>query len=266
MQFEPATWTEYGDGGDPYNPHDAIFAAARLLKADGAPQNWYQAIFGYNHAAWYVEEVEGYAHEFSADVPANPLAGGGLGSSGLNPESVAGETCGKETGELSTVPGETAKLLANGLAAAPAGAPQQVKTMIAAGNQIALLPYVWGGHHALGSPTNGYDCSSAVSYVMYAAGLLPQGTAGFDNNDFYTSFLAENFVAGGSVPGLQSGPGRWVTVYSNGEHTFMTIAGIRFDDSSDELRNGKGPHGTNVSMWQPLIDLPGFTASHPTGL
>jgi hypothetical protein len=57
-----------------------------------------------------------------------------------------------------------------------------------------------------------------------------------------------------------------VTVYSNGEHTFMTIAGIRFDDSADYLRNGKGPHGTNVSMWQPPMDTTGFTASHPATL
>ncbi|MBS1885248.1 MAG: hypothetical protein JSS97_20040 [Actinobacteria bacterium] len=78
--------------------------------------------------------------------------------------------------------------------------------------------------------------------------------------------MAANFVAGGSVGGLVSGPGKWVTVYSNGEHTFMTIAGIRFDDSADYLRNGKGPNGTNVSMWQPLMDTAGFTASHPTGL
>jgi cell wall-associated NlpC family hydrolase len=268
MQFEPETWREYGDGGNPDNPRDAIFAAARLLKADGAPGNWYQAIFGYNHADWYVEEVEGYAREYAAEVPGNALAGGSLSGGGgtLAPEVIPADGCHRNGGEASTVAGESAKLLPNGLAAAPADAPQPVKTMIAAGNQIAALPYVWGGHHVLGSPTNGYDCSSAVSYVMYAGGLLPPGSAGFKGGDFYTSFLAESFVAGGSVGGLQSGPGRWVTLYSNGEHVFMTIAGIRFDDSSDELRNGKGPNGTNISMWQPLIDLPGFAMSHPANL
>ena len=139
--------------------------------------------------------------------------------------------------------------------------------MIAAGNQIAMLPYVWGGHHVLGSPTNGYDCSSAVSYILYAAGLLPQGSAGFKNGDFFTSFVSGDFIPGGSAGAtLQPGPGQWVTIYANGEHTFMTIAGIRFDDSGSVTRNGKGPDGANVSMWQPPATFPGFTVSHPATL
>ncbi len=67
MQFMPESWETYGvdaDGDgrkDPSDPWDAIFAAARLLHADGAPQNWHGAIFSYNHAQWYVEEVEAAA-------------------------------------------------------------------------------------------------------------------------------------------------------------------------------------------------------------
>jgi len=63
MQFLPATWKQYsvdanGDGvADPYNPVDAIFTAARYLHADGASKSISQAIFGYNHAAWYVQSV-----------------------------------------------------------------------------------------------------------------------------------------------------------------------------------------------------------------
>jgi cell wall-associated NlpC family hydrolase len=63
MQFEPSTWAAYGvdangDGRkDPYNPWDAIFAAARLLRSAGAPGDWHEAIFTYNHADWYVAEV-----------------------------------------------------------------------------------------------------------------------------------------------------------------------------------------------------------------
>jgi soluble lytic murein transglycosylase-like protein len=63
MQFMPGTWAQYGvdangDGRkDPYNPADAIFAAARYLKAAGAKQDIRQAIFAYNHADWYVESV-----------------------------------------------------------------------------------------------------------------------------------------------------------------------------------------------------------------
>ncbi len=63
MQFLPSTWKRYGvdanDDGqkDPYNPVDAIFAAARYLKAAGADTNVHDAIFAYNHAEWYVDSV-----------------------------------------------------------------------------------------------------------------------------------------------------------------------------------------------------------------
>jgi murein DD-endopeptidase MepM/ murein hydrolase activator NlpD len=63
MQFMPATWEQYGtdankDGvRDPFNPVDAIFAAARYLRAAGADQDLRKAIFAYNHADWYVDSV-----------------------------------------------------------------------------------------------------------------------------------------------------------------------------------------------------------------
>ena len=63
MQFMPATWEMYGVDGnhdglkDPYNPVDAIFAAARYLKAAGADRDLRAAIFAYNHADWYVDSV-----------------------------------------------------------------------------------------------------------------------------------------------------------------------------------------------------------------
>jgi len=63
MQFMPPTWKMYGvdankDGRkDPYNPVDAIFAAARYLKAAGYEQDVRRAIFAYNHADWYVDSV-----------------------------------------------------------------------------------------------------------------------------------------------------------------------------------------------------------------
>ncbi len=63
MQFIPSTWRMYGtdankDGKkDPYNPVDAIFAAARYLKAAGYQDSVRKAIFAYNHADWYVDSV-----------------------------------------------------------------------------------------------------------------------------------------------------------------------------------------------------------------
>ncbi len=70
MQFMPSTWDAYGidangDGeANIMDPEDAIPSAARYLKAGGAPDDWYKALFTYNHAGWYVEDVlevaEGY--------------------------------------------------------------------------------------------------------------------------------------------------------------------------------------------------------------
>jgi murein DD-endopeptidase MepM/ murein hydrolase activator NlpD len=63
MQFMPATWKQYGtdanrDGRkDPFNPVDAIFAAARYLRAAGGDDDLRRAIYSYNHADWYVESV-----------------------------------------------------------------------------------------------------------------------------------------------------------------------------------------------------------------
>jgi hypothetical protein len=63
MQFMPDTWKSYGVDGnndglmDPYNPVDAIFAAARYLKAAGADKDIRGAVFAYNHADWYVDSV-----------------------------------------------------------------------------------------------------------------------------------------------------------------------------------------------------------------
>jgi murein DD-endopeptidase MepM/ murein hydrolase activator NlpD len=70
MQFIPSSWEMYGldangDGRkDPYNPVDAICAAANYLKAAGAEENLYDAIFAYNHADWYVQEVLLYARAY----------------------------------------------------------------------------------------------------------------------------------------------------------------------------------------------------------
>ena len=63
MQFLPSTWRRWGvdasgDGiADPYDPQDAIFSAARYLDAAGARKDLRRAIFAYNHANWYVNEV-----------------------------------------------------------------------------------------------------------------------------------------------------------------------------------------------------------------
>jgi len=72
MQFMPETWAGYGvdangDGvSDPYDPEDAIFAAANYLSASGFPTDVYGAIFAYNHADWYVADVLANAECYGA--------------------------------------------------------------------------------------------------------------------------------------------------------------------------------------------------------
>ena len=67
MQFEPGTWTEYGNGGNIMDPHDSILAAARYLAANGAPGDMRNAIFHYNLDFNYVDAVESLAHSFRTD-------------------------------------------------------------------------------------------------------------------------------------------------------------------------------------------------------
>lgn len=86
MQFMPSTWDMYGvdangDGvSDPYNPEDAIYAAARYLSAAGMPTNTYDAIFAYNHADWYVADVLANASCYGS------LGGGVSGGFALTPQ------------------------------------------------------------------------------------------------------------------------------------------------------------------------------------
>jgi hypothetical protein len=146
--------------------------------------------------------------------------------------------------------GQRARLLPDGLAAAPADAPAAVKEMIAAGNQIAGRPYVYGGGHglALSLLAPAYDCSSSVEHVLFGARLLPVNFAG-------PSVALESF----GVPG----PGSWITLYANPDHVFMYVAGLRWD-THDAAGPGDGSSGIG---WHPLIrSADGFVARHPEGL
>ena len=73
MQFMPATWMEWGvdangDGfADPWNASDAIYSAARYLSAAGASSDLYRAVYAYNHADWYVQEVLALAQLYGTD-------------------------------------------------------------------------------------------------------------------------------------------------------------------------------------------------------
>jgi hypothetical protein len=146
--------------------------------------------------------------------------------------------------------GPQAQLLPNGSAAAPADAPAAVAAMIAAGNQIAGKPYVYGAAHglALNVVAAAYDCSSSVAHLLYGGGLL---SAGGD----MTSGEFESW----GLPG----PGRWVTLYASASHVFMYVAGLRWD-TWNAAGAGDGSDGIG---WHPLVrGDAGFVARHPPGL
>jgi hypothetical protein len=142
------------------------------------------------------------------------------------------------------VPGNQAKMV-NGLAAAPAGAPLAVQDMIWQANNIIGLPYLWGGGHASFVSPAGYDCSGTVSYALHGGSQLPSP---MDSTEF------EGWGSGGR--------GRWVTVFANGGHAYMVIAGLRLDTSAaDDPSNQQGPR------WRPLrTNNASFTVRHPGGL
>jgi hypothetical protein len=141
--------------------------------------------------------------------------------------------------------GSVAKII-HGVAYAPSDAPIQVQRAIWAGNRIRHTQYVFGGGHG-GFNAFGYDCSGSVSYVLHSAGLIS------------TPMDSSEFMFWG-----RRGFGRWITVFSNPGHSFVEIAGIRFDTSAiadPHPAPGTGPR------WRPLFTRAfGYLARHPRGL
>ena len=127
-----------------------------------------------------------------------------------------------------------------GMVQPPPGAPPAVREMIAAGNAIATLPYIWGGGHA-SFQAAGYDCSGSVSYVLAAAGLLSAPET------------SDEFMSYGDP-----GPGQWVTIWATDGHVWMDIAGWRFDTVA------LAEDGTRWS--QGGGEFAGFVVRHPPGL
>ncbi|HYF26800.1 MAG TPA: peptidoglycan-binding protein [Baekduia sp.] len=173
-------------------------------------------------------DVDG--HMNAGDIDA--LRGAVEGDKGLAPA--------KPTAPAKLAPGDRAQVGADGLAIAPANAPEVVKQIIAAGNAIATKPYRYGGGHGKWQDT-GYDCSGSVSYALHGAGLLDQ-----------------SMPSGGFMSWGEAGHGQWVTIYSHSGHMYMEVAGLRFDTS------GRSKTG---SRWQKAKrSSEGFTVRHPAGL
>jgi cell wall-associated NlpC family hydrolase len=145
-------------------------------------------------------------------------------------------------GSRPMVPGNRA-VLRNGIAYAPANAPDAVKHAIWAINSIRTRPYVWGGGHG-SFHDYGYDCSGTISFALHYAGMLEQPMPSSD------------FLRYG-----ERGRGRWFTIYSRHGHVFAMIAGLRLDTTDLRYGNDVGPrwHIDGRDAW-------GFQARHPAGL
>jgi peptidoglycan hydrolase-like protein with peptidoglycan-binding domain len=145
-----------------------------------------------------------------------------------------------EPDQVETQEAERARITRDGLAVAPASAPQAVKQVIAAGNEIATKPYKYGGGHG-DWQDSGYDCSGSISYALRGARLVRRP------------------MSSGEYPSWgHSGRGQWITVYAHGGHAYMVVAGLRFDTSGlDE--DGSRWHRTK----RPTS---GYSVRHPKGL
>ncbi len=120
------------------------------------------------------------------------------------------------------------------------GGSDVASRVIAAGDEIATRPYVWGGGHG-SFVSEGYDCSGSVSYALHGGGLLssPEDSTALESYG-------------------EPGPGREITIYANSEHAFMVVDGKRFDTVA------LSETGTRWS--DSMTSTAGFVARHPAGM
>ena len=136
MQFLGSTWARYGVDGDGdgrvdrWDPADAIYGAARYLRASGAPADYEKAILAYNHAGWYVAEVEHWAAVYRGPSASSPSASSAFSSPSAT--EVSAQLGPRERAVLSPTDGH--------VALAPADAPAVVQAMVIAGNELQELP------------------------------------------------------------------------------------------------------------------------------
>jgi hypothetical protein len=209
-QFLVSSWASYGvdangDGvKDAYSIPDSVFATARLLRADGAPADWPDAIFDYNHAWWYV-------HEVLAKAASLHLA-------------------------------STCTIVDEPLGPVPSGGLARIE-YVARWIQSRRLHYCWGGGHAaepgpsagtycwsvsgeqvFGATEDGLDCSGAVRWLLVLSGFPDPGPLVSDQ-------LGAHYL---------SGRGREVTIWSNVDHVWIEIDGRDWGTADSNFAHGPG--------------------------
>ena len=138
--------------------------------------------------------------------------------------------------------GEKAVLNADGTATAPESAPDVVKAVIAAGNRIIDKPYKYGGGHGKWEDS-GYDCSGSMSYALHGGGLLD-----------------EALTSSGFSSWAKAGKGAWITTYGSGGHSYMVVAGLRFDTGYNDGDSDGPDWSTRMRPGS------GYVPRHPAGL
>ena len=217
-----------------YDSYDAIYAAASFLHALGAGPRLdgrtYRALLSYTGVP--PASIPYARHDYERAVEL---------------ERIASKSRQVRAGPLPLVPGARARLLPNGLAAAPVAAPPAVKGMVAAANEISDRPYQLV-HYPTHLDNPSYDCSSSTSHVLWGGGRF--GTA--------------PWVSGQLMSYGAPGPGRWVTIYAHSGHVFLYVAGLRFDTG----RYDTGPNASESGPRWRLGPRPltGFVVRHPPGL
>jgi hypothetical protein len=156
---------------------------------------------------------------------------------------------------LPLMPGTATRILPSGLAAAGAQAPPAVRAMVAAGNRLYGTAYLYGGAHGTSLDTlqPAYDCSSAVSYLLHGGGVLAASSLDSTQLESY------------GLPG----PGRYVSIYANAAHTFIYVAGMRFDTVEDPVYDSGPNSGKPGPRWRVSPTVPAWaawTVRHPAGL
>jgi hypothetical protein len=209
-QFLESSWAAYGvdaDGDgvrDPYSIPDSVLATARLLHADGAPADWPDAIYAYNHAWWYVREV--LAKAASLHLTA------------------------------------TCTLIADPLGETEARTLERLKRA-ARWIESRRIHYCWGGGHApepgpspgtycwsatgeqvFGAPEDGLDCSGALRWLLVLSGFPDPGP-----------LLSGEFAAH-----YPAGPGRAVTIFSDADHVWTRIDGRDWGTATSNFAHGPG--------------------------
>jgi membrane-bound lytic murein transglycosylase B len=226
LGLEGSEWATYavdGDGDGRISHADPVDSAATLARLIWSRGSLSAGIFTHNQAEWYVQAVLGQADELEGNCKARYV------DWALAPLGSGLETAGPSA------------ILEGVLASAPESAPAAVKAAIAAANSITSTPYVWGGGHGSWY-SYGYDCSGAVSFALYGGGLLDTPL---------TSGSLESYG--------EEGPGKWITIYANASHTYMTIAGLRFDTAGN-------PEGVSGPRWHVEPPYPeGYVVRHPVG-